>query len=252
MLYRIDSYRHMYILLFRICFRYVPILVSFLWISNSSNLLIWIELYVIAWIPYVPLLSIPFKSEYTCERLLLTSDWLVKAHVSFVVPRVLPIYATYCWNCPFVLWCVGLSGPLPEMVKGMRWFARFVGSRFVGYSGMRLFARFVGSRFVGYCLEPAMLCRPPLTSPRRGWMELPDVGDFCQVVIQKWMNHILTEIPLHPLYVWYDIQSFGELFLFVLWIVMIWLQRQGRRLSFCTTYEFDMLWNASFTVDFAS
>ena len=190
---------------------------------------------MIAWIPYVPLLSIPFKSEYTCERLLLTSDWLVKAHVRFVVPRVLPIYATYCWNCPFVLWCVGLSGPLPEMVKGMRWFARFV-----------------GSRFVGYCLEPAMLCRPPLTSPRRGWMELPDVGDFCQVVIQKWMNHILTEIPLHPLYVWYDIQSFGELFLFVLWIVMIWLQRQGRRLSFCTTYEFDMLWNASFTVDFAS
>ena len=175
-----------------------------------------------------------------------------KGTCTFVVPRVLPIYATYCWNCPFVLWCVGLSGPLPEMVKGMRWFARFVGSRFVGYSGMRLFARFVGSRFVGYCLEPAMLCRPPLTSPRRGWMELPDVGDFCQVVIQKWMNHILTEIPLHPLYVWYDIQSFGELFLFVLWISMIWLQRQGRRLSFCTTYEFDMLWNASFTVDFAS
>ena len=83
-------------------------------------------------------------------------------------------------------------------------------------------------------LEPAMLCRPPLTSPRRGWMELPDVGDFCQVVIQKWMNHILTEIPLHPLYVWYDIQSFGELFLFILWIRLIWLQRQGRRLSSCT------------------
>ena len=40
MLYRIDSYRHMYILLFRICFRYVPIPVSFLWTLNSSNLLI--------------------------------------------------------------------------------------------------------------------------------------------------------------------------------------------------------------------
>ena len=65
---------------------------------------------------------------------------------------------------------VGLSGPLLEMGKGM-------------------------------CLEPAMLYRPPLASPRRGWMELPDVGDICQVVIQKWMNHILTEIPLHPLYV---------------------------------------------------
>ena len=95
-LYRIDFYRHMYNPWFRICFRCVPILVSFLWILNSSNLLIWIELYVISWIPYVPLLSIPFKSEYTCERLLLTSDWLVKAHVRFVVPRVLPIYATYC------------------------------------------------------------------------------------------------------------------------------------------------------------
>ena len=102
-----------------------------------------------------------------------------KGTCTFVVPRVLPIYATYCWNCPFVLWCVGLSRPLPEMVKGMRWFARFVGSRFVGYSGMRLFARFVGSRFVGYCLEPAMLCRPL-------WLHL-DVGGWSS---QTWETFV--------------------------------------------------------------
>ena len=56
-------------------------------------------------------------------------------------------------------------------------------------------------------------------------MELPDVGDFCQVVIQKWMNHILTEIPLHLLYAWYDIQSFGYVFLYMLWIRLICLHR---------------------------
>ena len=33
---------------------------------------------------------------------------------------------------------------------------------------------------------------------------------------------------------------------------MIWLQRPGRRLSFCPIFVFDMLWNASFTDDFAS
>ena len=104
MLYHIDLYRHMYNPLFRICFRCVPILVSFLWISNSSNLLIWIELYVIAWIPCVTLLSFPFKSEYNYERLLLTSDWLVKAHVRFVVLRVLPICAIHCSYYPFILW----------------------------------------------------------------------------------------------------------------------------------------------------
>ena len=104
---------------------------------------------------------ISFPNLNTFVRDLFLASYLTrKGTCTFVVPRVLPIYATYCWNCPFVLWCVGLSGPLPEMVKGMRWFARFVGSRYVGYSGMRLFARFVGSRFVGYCLEPAMLCRP--------------------------------------------------------------------------------------------
>ena len=94
-----------------------------------------------------------------------------------------------------------------------------------------------------------MLCRPPMTSPRRGWIELPDVGDFCLVVIQKWMNHILSVVPLYFLYVWYDIQSFGYVFLYMLWIRMIWLQRQRRRLSFCTIFVFDMLWNASFTDD---
>ena len=111
----------------------------------------------------------------------------------------------------------------------------------------------------GMCLEPAMLCRPPLASPRRGWMELPDVGDFCQVVIQKWMNHILTEIPLHLLYVWYDIQSFDYVFLYMLWIRMIWMQHQIRRLSFCLVsviymlrnvpYAIDMLGNISYAID---
>jgi len=90
---------------------------------------------------------------------------------------------------------VGLSGPLPEMVKGMRYLPAMWGP------AMRDILYALVARYEGICLEPAMLCRPPLTSPRRGWMELPDVGDFCQVVIQKWMNHILTEIPLHPLYV---------------------------------------------------
>ena len=86
-----------------------------------------------------------------------------------------------------IVWTLARNG------KGYALVARYVGSRYVGYA--------LVARYVGMCLEPAMLCRPPLTSPRRGWMELPDVGDFCQVVIQKWMNHILTEIPLHPLYV---------------------------------------------------
>ena len=100
-----------------------------------------------------------------------------------------------------------------------------------------------------------MLYRPPLTSPRRGWMELPDVkdlpnvGDYCLVVIQKWMNHILSVVPLHLLYVWYDIHSFGYMFLYMLWIRMIWMQRQRRRLSFCTVFVIDMLWKVSFTVD---
>ena len=73
---------------------------------NSSNLLIGIELNMIAWNPCIPLLSFHSKSEYICERLLLASYWLVKAHVHFVVPRVLPIYAIYCSYCPFVLWCL--------------------------------------------------------------------------------------------------------------------------------------------------
>ncbi|CAL9106827.1 unnamed protein product [Musa textilis] len=88
-----------------------------------------------------------------------------------------------------IVWTFARNG------KGYALIARYVGSRYVGYSGP------LPEMVKGMCLEPAMLCRPPLTSPRRGWMELPDVGDFCQVVIQKWMNHILTEIPLHLLYV---------------------------------------------------
>ena len=56
-------------------------------------------------------------------------------------------------------------------------------------------------------------------------------------------------VPLHLLYVWYDIQSFGYAFLYMLWIRLICLQRQRRRLSFCTIFVFDMLWNASFTDD---
>ena len=94
-----------------------------------------------------------------------------------------------------------------------------------------------------------MLCRLPLTSPRRGWMELPDVGDFCLVVIQKWMNHILSVIPLHLLYVWYDIQSFGYVFLYMLWIRMIWMQRQRRRLSLCLVFVIDMLRNVPYAID---
>ena len=88
-----------------------------------------------------------------------------------------------------------------------------------------------------------------MTSPRRGWMELPDVGDFCLVVIQKWMYHVLFEVPLHLLYVWYDIQSFGFVFLYILWIRMIWMQRQRRRLSFCLVCDIDKLRNVSFSVD---
>ena len=178
--------------------------------------------------------------------LFLASFVLKKAHVSFVVPRVLPMYAAYCWNCPFVLWCVRLSGPLPEMVKGMRYLPAMWGPAIRDI----LFA--LVARYVGMWLEPAMLCRPPLTSPRRGWMELPDVGDFCQVVIQKWMNHILTEIPLHPLYVWYDIQSFGE------FVSVHTLDKIDMIATSRTTFELlydmctDMLWKASFPDYFAS
>ena len=118
MLYRIDSYRHMYIPLFRICFRYVPIPVSFLWTLNSSNLLIWIELYMIAWNLCILLLSFHFKSEYIRERLLLASYWLVKAHVRFVVPSVLPIYAIYCSYCHFVLLYYGIMWTFARNGKG--------------------------------------------------------------------------------------------------------------------------------------
>ena len=144
MLYRIDSFRHMCIPLFRICFRYVPIPFPFK---------IWISLWKI--IAYFVLTR---KGTCTFYRSTCASDM---CYLLIKLP-----------SCTLVF--VGLSRPLPEMVKGM-------------------------------CLEPAMLCRPPLASPRRGWMELPNVGDFCLVVIQKWMNHNSVWDPTTPFVclIWY-------------------------------------------------
>ena len=126
---------------------------------------------MIAWNPYIFLLSFHSKSEYICERVVPcivlsrkgTCTFCCSACASDICYLLLKLP-----SCTLVF--VGLSEPLLEMVKDM-------------------------------CLEPAMLCRSPLTSPRRGWMELSDMGDFCQVVIQKWMNHILSMVPLHLLYV---------------------------------------------------
>ena len=124
-----------------------------------------------SWNPCILLLSFHSKSEYICERFVPCIVLFRKGTCTFCCSACASDICYLLLKLPsYTLVFVGLSGPLLEMVKGM-------------------------------CLEPAMLCRPPLTSPRRGWMELPNVGDFCQVVIQKWMNHILTEIPLHLLYI---------------------------------------------------
>ena len=134
-LYRIDSYRHMYNPLFRICFRCVPILVSFLWISNSSNLLIWIELYMIVWNPCILLLLFHSKSEYICERFVLgfvlsrkgTCTFRCSACASDICYLLLklPSYTLVCG----IVWTFARNG------KGYALFARYVGSRYEGYSG---------------------------------------------------------------------------------------------------------------------
>ena len=86
------------------------------------------------------LLSFPFKSEYNCERLLLTSYWLIKAYVRFVVPRVFPICDIHCSYYPFVLWCLWDIVNLHQ-----KWWREL-------------------------CIEPEMLCRPLwLHSDVGGW-----------------------------------------------------------------------------------
>ena len=63
-------------------------------------------------------------------------------------------------------------------------------------------------------------------------MELPDVGDFCLVVIQKWMNHIMYVVPQCPLCFWYDIQSFAYEFIF-----MLWIKKNGMHATSKMTYK---------------
>ena len=69
-----------------------------------------------------------------------------------------------------------------------------------------------------------MLCRPPMTSLRRGWMELPDVGDLCLLVIQKWMDHIMLWSHF-TFYVFDMISKALAMFLCMLWIRMKWMHR---------------------------
>ena len=138
---------------------------------------------MVVWNPCILLLSFHSKSEYICERFV---PCIVLSRKGTCTPCCSACASDICYlllklpSCTPVcgiVWTVARNG------KGYALIARSVGSRSVGYSGP------LPEMVKGMCLEPAMLCRPPLTSPRRGWMELPDVGDFCLVVIQKWMNH---------------------------------------------------------------
>ena len=132
-----------------------------------------------------------------------------------------------CSACASDICCLLLKLPSCTLVCGIVWtlarngkgyalVARYVGSRYVGYA--------LVARYVGMCLEPAMLCRPPMTSLRRGWMELPDVGDLCLLVIQKWMDHIMLWSHF-TFYVFDMISKALAMFLCMLWIRMKWMHR---------------------------
>jgi len=56
-------------------------------------------------------------------------------------------------------------------------------------------------------------------------------------------------VPLHLLYVWYGIQSFGYVFLYMLWIRMKWMQRQFDVWASILYSFFDMLRNGPYAID---
>ena len=150
-------------------------------------------------------------------KIIFVSYWLIKAHVHFIVE--LPIYVNLLFIMPFcTLVFVGVSGLLLEMIKGL-------------------------------CLEPTMLYWPPLTSPKCECLELPIVGDFFLMIIQKWMNHILFVNPLYILCIWYNIYSFGYVFLYVLWIEWYDCNVKYDIWTSISYLFFDMLQNASYVVD---
>ena len=140
-------------------------------------------------------------------------------HISVVSACTSDICQCHCSYYPFVLWClVGYCEPLPEMVKGVMHRARDA-------------------------------LPTPLTSLRRGWMELPDVGDFCLVVILKWMNHIMYVVPQRPLCFWYDIQSFAYEFIFMLWIKMECMLSQKWHTSLYLLFgSLVILWSVSYVI----
>ena len=75
---------------------------------------------MIAWNPYILWLSFHFKSEYICESFVPCIVLSRKGTCMFLLFRVCFRYMLLIVKLPFcTLVIVGLSGPLPEMVKGM-------------------------------------------------------------------------------------------------------------------------------------
>ena len=89
-----------------------------------------------------------------------------------------------------------------------------------------------------------MLYRLPMTSLRHGWMELPNVGDLCFVVIQKWLYHILCYDPTSPsmCLIWYP----------ELWLCNYICALDKNNMNAMYVWAsvsylfFDMFWNASY------
>ena len=130
MLYRIDSYRHMYILLFRICCRYVPIPVSFLWTLNSSNLLIELSYLWLLGFHMCPCFQFPSNLNILVKDLFLASHCFWKGTCTFGCSACASVICYLLLKLPSctlvcgILWTFARNGkgscePLPEMVKGV-------------------------------------------------------------------------------------------------------------------------------------